>query len=232
MSEEEKRDNTKLYFSIIQGSLKTTVDEKHPEAETRHWEAAGKKGVKIERTVNALKGIIVDVSFYDGESDGRKFQNLQITLDPNADGKSPVISTSISSRYAQDILTKLPNIDFEQIVHIRPYAFKPNGEDKTVTGVEILQKDAQGKFTKKIENFFYDREKREAKHGYPQPEGDTSAYTTEDWEIYFKQARKFLVNYTREKICPLFIDLKHQTPEPSSEDRKNEADINPDDIPF
>lgn len=234
MSQEEKRDNNKVFWSVIQGKLKTEVPETHPDAEVRHWEAGGKKGTKIERSVDSLRGIITDVSFYDGESDGRKFTTLNVVLDENEQGKKPVISTGISTRYAQDILKKLPEVELDKEVRFRPFSFTPDGEDKIVSGMEITQPDKIGKFTNKIGSFFHFQDgsgKWKAKDGYPLPEGDTSTYTSDDWQIYFKQVNRYLVNYCKEKIIPQFAAQEH-APKDITESFEKPQEINPDDIPF
>lgn len=206
MSTEIKGSNNNIYWSIAEGSLRTAVPETHPEVVVRHWEAGGKKGVKYERVARAMVGKIAGVNFFDGESEGRKFTNLNIVMDANAEGRTPIISIGLSSRYAQDILKKLPNVDFEEEVQIRPYSFKPEGEDKNVTGVEIMQRDGTGMFNKKVNSFFHKKEgeKWVATNGFPVPEGDTAMYTSDDWDIFYKQTRRFLVNYTKENIAPRF----------------------------
>ena len=234
MSSEEKRDSNKVFWSIVQGKFKTEVPETHPDAEVRHWEAGGKKGTKIERSIDSLRGKITDIQFYDGEADGRKFSTLNIVLDKNELGKKPVISTNISTRYAQDLLKKIPEIDMEEEVRFRPFSFTPDGEDKVITGLEITQKDKMGKFTNKISSFFHFQDgagKWKAKEGYPMPDGDTSSYTSDDWQIYFKQVNRYLVNYCKEKTIPALQALKADiTANAPIEYPKN--DISPDDIPF
>jgi hypothetical protein len=215
MSKTETSSSNKQYLSIVQGSLRQSVTEGTPEAVRREWEAGGDKGVKHEIVFKAITGIITDVNFYDGESNGRKFTNLNIVLDENENGKKPVISVGVSTRYASDILKKLPGVNFDEEVRIRPYAFIPEGEDKTVTGVEITQKDRSGNFTRKVDSFFHSKAgdgKTLIKNGFPKPEGDTRDYTSDDWQAFYVQVRRFLVNYTKENICPRFKDTPKGQP--------------------
>lgn len=232
MSKEEKGSNNNIYWSIVQGSLRTQVPENHPEVVVRHWEAGGNKGVKYERVVRALTGRIVGVTFYDGESGGKKFQNLNLILDENEEGKSPVISVGVGTRYAQDILKKLPNVDLKEEVRIEPFSFTPEGQDKVVTGVKITQQGGTGEFNTPIKSFFHKKatdesgkDKVESINGFPVPEGDTQFYTTDDWDIFYKQARRFLVNYTKENISPKF--------ETGTKVEYPEQEVSPEDInPF
>ena len=249
MSQTEQRSTNKQYLSIVQGSLRQSVPKGTEGAIEREWEAGGNKGIKHEIAFSAIKGFIKDVSFFDGESNGRKFQNLNIVLDENENGKQPVISVGVGTRYASDILKKLPSIDFDKEVHIRPYAFTPEGEDKTVTGVEIMQPDRIGKFVYKVDSHFHSKDgggKTIVKNGFPVPEGDTKEYTQDDWKVFYLQVRRFLVNYTKEHICPRFADDAAPTgvTRATAEDREEPGeetpsgigygpdDINPDDIPF
>src|SRR5580704_9060198 len=114
MSKPEHDTSNKQYLSIVQGSLRQSVPEGTPEAVRREWEAGGDKGVKHEIVFKAITGRITNVYFYDGESGGRKFQNLNVVLDENEHGKQPVISVGVGTRYASDIMKKLPQVDFER----------------------------------------------------------------------------------------------------------------------
>ena len=233
MSKTETSSSNKQYLSIVQGSLRQSVPEGTPEAVRREWEAGGDKGVKHEIVFKAITGIITDVNFYDGESNGRKFTNLNIVLDENESGKKPVVSVGVSTRYASDILKKLPGVDFTQEVRIRPYAFTPEGEEKTVTGVEITQKDRSGNFTRKVDSYFHSKAgdgKTLIKNGFPKPDGDTREYTSDDWQAFYVQVRRFLVNYTKEHICPKFEQKRAPAPPESGIEYPKDETPNEDDI--
>jgi hypothetical protein len=239
MSKAEQGTSNKLYLSIVGGALRQSVPEGTPGAIRRDWEAGGEKGVKHEIVFKAYSGKITNVYFYDGESNGRKFSNLNIVLDENEDGKKPVISVGLGTRYASDILKKLPNVDFEKEVRIRPYAFTPEGEDKTVTGVEITQPDNMGGFTDKIDSYFHFQDgagKWKPKNGFPVPEGDTGDYTSDDWKLFYLQVRRFLVAYTKEHVCSKFADASRAAPAHNEASESGieypKDDIDPSDIPF
>ena len=237
MSKTETSSSNKQYLSIVQGSLRQSVPEGTPEAVRREWEAGGDKGVKHEIVFKAITGLITDVNFFDGESNGRKFTNLNIVLDENESGKKPVISVGVGTRYASDILKKLPNVDFAQEVRIRPFAFTPEGEEKTVTGVEITQLSGRsGDFTQKVDSFFHAKNgvgKTIVKNGFPVPQGDTHDYTSDDWQLFYAQVRRFLVTYTKEHVSPKLAPKGPAThADTATRGIEYPAEINPEDIPF
>lgn len=245
MSREEKSENNNLYWKIIEGAFRTAVPETHPEAIRREWKAGGNEGVSFEREVNALYGFITSVDVYKGESGGRKFTNLQLTLDENEDGKTPVISIGIGTKYAQDFMKKLPNVDFSQDVRIRPFSFQPEGEDHNVIGVEIMQRDSADNFTKKIDSFFTKKEVIEGRerwsptNGFPARGKAYDEQSDEEREIYKVQCRSFLIDYTMQNIAPKVpgnvtrSTAQESTPiNDTGEPEYAEESINPDDIPF
>lgn len=195
----------KIYLKIVEGSLRQKVQEGHPEAVKRDWVAGGESGAVWEIPSKAAYGRITDVSFYEGEKDGRRFTTLNIALDESEDGKTPIITAGVDTKYAQDILKKLPNVDLSQEVRIRPYSYMKEGDDRNTVGVEITQRDQAEQFTKKIGDFFYDFETKESKHGYPTPPKERTEMTNKDWRRYFEDANDFVVEYVKEHIVSKFI---------------------------
>lgn len=196
MSREEIREKN-LYYTIVGGSFRVRVAQDDPEAVRRDWTSADgtKSGTKYERIVKSLIGYIEDIQFRDSEYG----LQLYIMLDENDQGWKPVIALNTASREAEDFLRKLPNIQLLKEVRLRPFDFTGNSGDE-VRGMEVMHADPNGEFTEKVVNFFRDAEKKVNINGYPNPEGDTNDYSKDDWKLYFLQARKFLVNYTREKM--------------------------------
>jgi hypothetical protein len=191
-----------IYLSIVQGKISEKVGEGAPGAVRREWEAGGKKGVKWEKIYEDMQGFIEEVSFYEGEHDGRKFVQLQLKFDKQANGMHPVLAMGTTTKYAEDVMKKLPLIDFGMEVKIRPFNFIDPVKDKPVTGVSIYQQDGMGKFEKKIGNFFYDTEGKKAKNGMVEPTDEEK--DNSDWEMYYKKVNRFLTKYTRENIVPKF----------------------------
>lgn len=196
MAREEIRENNQ-YYTIIGGTFRIQVSKDDPSAVRRDWTSAdgSSSGTKYERIVSALVGYIEDIQFRDGEYG----MQVYIMLDENADGSKPVIALSTASREGEDFLKKLPNINLLKEVRLRPFNFEGDRGDE-VRGMEVTQQDGEGKYTVKATNYFRDAEKKENVNGYPNPEGDTDEYSKDDWKLYFLQARKFLVNYTKESM--------------------------------
>lgn len=199
MSKEQKADGNKRYFSIIGGTLRTQVAPTHEEAVARDWESSdGKKGTKYEREVKALFGTITEIELHDGDFG----KNLNITLDADEDGISPVISVGTATQYGEDLLKKLPSVSLEKEVRIRPFDFLSKEDQKNVRGVEVMQQDEEGKFTVKVSNFYYDADKKENKNGYPAVDFDKEGADSDDWKMYFTKARKFMVKNLEETVIP------------------------------
>ncbi len=221
MSKEQKAESNKRYFSIIGGTLRTQVPPTHPEAVAREWESSdGKKGTKYEREVRALFGKIVDIQLYDGDFG----KNLNIVLDPDEDGISPVVSIGCATRYGEDLLRKLPGISLEKEIRIRPFAFTPDGDEKEVQGVEITHQDNDGKYTVKVGNFFIGADKKPL-HGYPEVDFQVEGADSDDWKMYYTKARKHMMKYLEEQVIPKFAKVPAAIKYP-------ENDISPEDIGF
>lgn len=176
--------------------------------------SSGEKGEKWELVYKKIEAYITKIDFQDGEYG----ENLLIWFN---DGENALaLSVSTSSNFGEDILKKLPALDFSEKVGMQPYSFtKENG--KEARGVSVWQK------TDKVQSFFRDFEKNEDINGIPQPEGDTSKYDKDDWRIHFIKVRKFLVAYAKEHIVPKLDpeNIAKEMDYPSDE-------IDPKSIPF
>jgi hypothetical protein len=129
----------------------------------------------------------------------------------------------------------LPNISLLKEVRLRPFNFEGDGGE--VRGMEVTQEDKEGKFTVKITNHFRDAALKININGYPDPTGETGDYSKDDWKLYFLQVRKFLVNFTKEKmqaaVAQAVVDRGTAVPQSKEqEDRITADEPNPDDIPF
>lgn len=191
----KKHDDAK-YVNILgsDGTLRLTVPEGTEGCEKREYEIKdGTKGVKYELVFDSLNGKITNIEFYEG-----KFgKNLLITV---ADTEGELtLSASTTQPFGEDIMKKLPNIDLKKEVVFAPYSFTDD-KGKTVKGVSITQDGV------KILNFFRDVEAKKNINGYPDPKpkkGD-KPYTSDDWKVYFIEARNFLTDYIEENILPKF----------------------------
>lgn len=177
------------------GTLRLTVPEGTEGAKKREYETSdGKVGSKWELTFKSLAGKITNIQKYEGDYG----TNLLVTL--SYEGGSDTISFNTATPFGEDFMKKLPNINLDEYVVITPYSFvDENG--KTRKGVTVTQGDV------KLTNYFYDAEKKENIHGYPNPKGDTTKYTKEKWKLYFGEARIFLLEYVEEKFLPAFAHM-------------------------
>lgn len=189
----EKRENNTTWASIISdGSIRVRSAEINPKAVKREYELKdGTKGVKWELVYDNLRGHINDISFRDGDYGTQ----LMILID------DITLAVSMNSKYADDILKKLPNVDFSKDVNFVPYSFVDD-KNKEKKGVSIYQ-DLGDIKPSKLNNFFYDTETKGSKNGYPDFPENHKKMKKDDWKIYFITVRKFLQEYTETNVKPL-----------------------------
>ena len=217
-----------LYYGIIDGTFRRKVSEGTPGAVRRIYENRnGEKGVKYEMVIDSLEGKIEDMRIIEGDY-GRV---LNIKLDPNANQVNPNLQFSIETSYGEDLLKKIPAIDFSKPVKFRPYAFTNQTNGREVRGVELKQDE-----TSKITNFFLDEDKNPL-HGLPPFPENTDNLTKDDWQIHFKTVRKFLITYFTDTVLPKFESVRATTvtKSPTVADTDisyPDTDLTEDDIPF
>lgn len=208
--------SNKVFYQIFDQKLRTRVPENHPDAIPR----INKKGVQVhERESFALFGKIENVQLKDSDFG----KQLEIMLDKNDDGKNPILTVGVESKNGRDILKSLPAVNFDKDVRILPYRYIPEGTTEERTGISIAQQDNEGKFTKKIVNFFFNPETKEYLHKYPTI--DWNKATEADKKIYKIQRDQFLQDYLQEHVISRFAAKRESSIE-------HPDDINPEDIPF
>lgn len=191
----ETKDTTQ-YLTILgsTGDLRMTVDEGTDGAKFREYETSdGKKGSKWELIFKSISGKIVNVEFFDGDYG----KNLIITFDFEDGSDLVKLSLGTQTPYGEDVMKKLPNINFAEHVVFSPYSFEDDN-GKTRKGISITQGD------EKITTHYYDAKKEKSINKYPEPEGDTKGYDKDDWKIYFTKCRKFLIKEIEKNIIPNF----------------------------
>lgn len=209
------------YLTIIGGNLKQKVSEDTEGAKRRVYETKdGGEGEKWELTHRNVRGKLASFDF-DKKDFGVVMLEIVII---DEDGKKIQISTPDNSRYANDFMEKLPNIDLEQEIVLNTYDFEVNGKRKT--GVSIVQGTNADGEPNKISTAYFDFDKRKPLRGLPQPTGDTDEYDTDDWKMYYLQKKKFLIKATK-KIFSDFV--KNQLTSSEEVSGKKEVD---DDLPF
>ncbi len=219
MSSEMKTEGSnKKYYSVFSGAFRTKVPEGTPEA----LERTNKNGVRVfEREVKALFGTIENVAIEDSDYG----KQLKITLDANDEGINPILSFGVESKDGRDVLKKLPSIDLSKEVRIMPYRFKPEDKDEEISGISITQKDEEGKYTMKVENFFFNPITKKYIHEYPVIDWDTASESEK--KIYKIQRDEFLLKYVEDNIVPRFSEKPEDT---GFEYPTDEVDVS--EIPF
>ena len=220
MSREEQSTSDKQFYQVFDGAFRTRVREDYPEAIRR----INKNNVEVfEREVRALFGVIEDVAIEKTDFGDQ----IKITLDENEEKKHPVLSFGVESKNGRDVLRKLPSVDFTKEVRIMPYRFTPEDSPEEKSGISFTQQDSDGKFTVKIENFFYDAEKKSYKHEFPTIDWDNA--TESQQKIYKVQRDDFLVQYLKENVIPKFNSTVNTEVKPTEYPAE---EVRPEDIPF
>jgi len=224
-----KRTNSTNYLSIIDGTLRQVVEKGTEGAIEREFERSDKtKGIKHELKYDSVDGMITSIKVYDSQFG----KQLSITI--KDDGRYFNIQLPVKSRYAIDLMKRLPKVDLEKTVEIIPFDFKDKDTQKEIRGVSLDQGGEKHK------NFFYNTEtEKQDLYDFPLPEGDTSTYDSDDWLVYFSGLSKFLVQYTLDNVATKLPEDDYE-PENQNENPENnsegteypEDEINPDDIPF
>lgn len=189
--ENEKKSDKTFLTILADGKFHEQVSEGTQGAVAREYEDENdEKKIKYELVHDSVKGIITSVSVVEGF---KGLKNLNIEID------SEIISTGVKGQFGEDLLKKLPSIDFTKEVTLTPYSFIPKGEDVVKKGVTVYQDGV------KVESFYWDKETKTEKNGVPAPVGDTSAFDSDDWTNHFNVVRKFMLKEI-EKL-PVFVEV-------------------------
>lgn len=188
------KENRTFITILADGLLHQNVEEGTEGGKWRTYKTSdGTEGKKFEKVYSDIIGKITKIGFQEG-----KFGvQLQLTIDEGDD----VVSTlcmSTSSNYGEDCMKRLPNLDLEKTVKIVPFSFKDD-KGKAKKGVTIFQKNDKGE-TIKLSNYFYDAEKKININGYPIPKETKKPRTSDQWKLYYGQAREFLIEFITSKF--------------------------------
>jgi len=167
---------------IADGSIRVKANEGDKDAVLREFKLSdGTEDSKWEKVYSELSGIITAINFRD--TDFGKV--IQLTFSDN--DEEIILSLSTASNFGEDLMKKLPALDFSKPVKVIPYSFEDKKTKKLKKGVTVYQGDA------KIPSFFSD-ENNKPINGFPVVE-DGKQMDKDDWKVYFISARKFLVEY-------------------------------------
>ena len=182
------------------GTFRLASEEGVEGAVRRDYETSdGKSGTKWERVYRSIGGKIVDMEIYEGD------YGTNIIIGVEHEEGIDHLSFNTGTPYGEDLMKKLPNIDFTKEVTFSPYNFTDDA-GKNRRGISIVQDD------EKIQNFFYDAKKKEPINGLEAiklPKGKT--ISKDKWKAYFLEVRVFLLEYVQEHILPQFV--KEELPE-------------------
>ena len=208
-------DTNKTYLSISFGKLRKKVNEATPGAVSRINKI---KETVWELVYGFITGKITNILYKEHSEYGNSFE---ITFD---DGNEKYnVSLPEDSKYCQDFLSRLPNLDLSHYVTLSPYDFKPQDSEKNKKGLTLKQNGV------KIENYFVTKEddKYIFSHGYPETDGQLSKA---DWKIYVIRLQEFLKKFTIETIIPKLTETKFESQsEATPSQGDNDSD---DDLPF
>jgi len=225
----------KVYLQVIaDGSIRKVVPEGTPGCVKREYEDRDTKEVKhkFEMVYDAINGMIGTITLNKG-----KFGDQLII--PVTDGDDTfTLALSTSQNFGEDFMKKMPNIDFTKKVRLAPFSFVTD-QGKTIRGIDVRQdwnphEPVTADNGNKIPSNYFDKEAKKNINGYPDPDGNTKDFSTDDWKIYFAIARKFLVADLKSKgLIKNASTAPTQTGTPvAAKEILPEEDINPEDTPF
>jgi len=181
-----------VYLSILMdGKLHQTVTENTEGAIKREYETSSKeKGIKWEKIYPKVGGIIKSITFYKTD------YGDQISIQLKDAEDVYFLNLNTTSRYASDVMKKLPNVNIDDYIIIAPFSFE-NDNNKNITGVSLYQGD------KKIENYYYDVVNKKSCNGIPQTKKTWDKLTNTEQKKFWIDMEEFLVNSTKERFAKL-----------------------------
>lgn len=181
----------RLLYVLADGLLREQVDETTEGAKLRvvKNDDGTVKAEKWELTYPGVKGFITGVTTYDGDYG----TNINIAI-KDTDDEEFVLSLKANSKYGEDFLHKLPNINFEEVITIKPYNFETDG--KKMTGVSLAQGDT--KITNAY-NWKNESGEWESTDGYPQVDENKKPKNSDGWMVFFTQRREWVIENLTER---------------------------------
>lgn len=181
----------RLLYVLADGKLREQVEEGTEGAKLRvvKDDAGNVKAEKWELTYPGITGFITGVSTYDGEYG----MNINIAIKDENDEEFTV-SLKAKSKYGEDFLHKLPNVDFTKEITIKPYDFESDGRRNT--GVSLVQGEEK---LKNAFNWKNEAGEWESLDGYPQVDEKKKPKNSDQWMVFFTQRREWVIEYLTEK---------------------------------
>jgi len=181
------------FFSVLasDGKFHQTVPVGTPGSVVRKYETSdGKTGEKNELVADSLEGIIDNISVFDGDFG----KNILIAFkleEGEEETDRVIVSLNVATNFGEQFLEKLPKINAEINVELKPYSFEDEKTGKPKRGITIFQNGE--KLTSAYQDYDETKKEWKTKKGFPLPEGDTTKFDTDDWKAYFISRRKYLL---------------------------------------
>jgi hypothetical protein len=182
------------YFSIGGGNIVLPAEADAEGAKLRTWKRPDKtEGSKWEYRERDVTGMITGLEFIEG-----KFgDNLSVEI-TNSECKKAKLQLGVDSDYFKSFASCLKSIHLEEEVVFNAYDFTAE-DGKRRRGMSLKQ-DGQ-----KVQSFYYDVEKKEAKNGMPSVDKKTAkTYEKDDWKIFYMSVKKFLKAEVKSVLLPDF----------------------------
>jgi len=184
-------DKGRLLYVLADGKLREQVDEHTEGAKLRvvQDDAGNVKAEKWELAYPGITGFITGVTTFDGDYG----TNLMVHMKDENDEEF-TISLKAASKYGEDFMHKLPNVDFTKEITLKGYNFENDG--KQMQGITMKQDE------EKLTNAFNYKDGETwvtAVEGYPQPDEKKPPKNSEQWKIFFAQRREWVMEYLTEQ---------------------------------
>ena len=215
----ENTKNNNIFLTVLSdGMFHQEVPEGTPNEFKREVELKdGTKKIKNEVSFNKLTGFITNIYFADGDFG----KSINVEID-----REVIVSMGTSNNFGEDFMKKVPGINLNESVVIRPYSFEDDNKKKR-RGINIFQGET------KIENFYYDKDKKKSINGIPEMDKANKKPTKEDWIMHFMVVRKFLIEQTEKLIKDFgFSSVKKSIVEEDVISGVEDEEIDTKDIPF
>ena len=138
-----------IYLTMSRGSFVKRVKEpteKSIERALEKGENAGK--IVHEEHFSEFVGFLEEINVEDSDKFGKSWAfKFDISQEEETPEKA-ILKLPYSSGYANNILTRLPNIDYTDDIKLSGYKFKPADSDKERIGISVAQWDKTDKLNK------------------------------------------------------------------------------------
>lgn len=190
-----QKDQKRFLTILADGQLHERVDEDTNGATIRTKKEQDGTVVEVldkddnqiyELKYPGITAMIKKIQFNEGDYG----TSVHIDLEDEDDNQF-ILSLSCSSKYGERFMEVLPNLDLNEEVEFKPFAFRPKGSTDKIRGLSVLQ-DGE-----KIESAFSIKNGDEWEvlvKGYPMPD-PKKKYNTEKWKTFFAQRREWLMDY-------------------------------------